>query len=339
MRAATLHRNCGRWYITLKYKLQVAPLVDNGHVLGVDRNVGQAADSDGIIQALPDLTRDNARIKRLKRKVSRRRKGSRRRGRAKAQLARVERRKANRRRNALHHISKRVAAQASAIVLERLPVKAMMKSAKCTKEAPGRNVRAKAGLNESIQNSGWGQLDQMLQYKAAEVVQVSARNTSRTCHGCGTVDPRSRGSRSEFRCIACGHVAHADINAVQKTSVRGGWACCGRDRWKPAGTRRRGLAHPHGQRGRWRWLLQLAVKSIATRKTFVRQLYKSQRFILEEFSMGENRLEARDDSRRTQALLDEANRFFLQMVEDGLESPGLRQDIKPAPLDILAPMS
>ena len=65
----------------------------------------------------------------MKRRLSRQRKGSRRRQRMKE---RAERRKANRRRIALHHIGKRMAARADTIVLERLPVKTMAKSAKGT---------------------------------------------------------------------------------------------------------------------------------------------------------------------------------------------------------------
>ena len=61
----------------------------------------------------------------------------------------------------------------------------MTASAKGTAEAPGRNVRAKAGLNRSILASGWAGLASKLDYKAAELIEVDPAYTSQTCHECG----------------------------------------------------------------------------------------------------------------------------------------------------------
>ncbi|HTP29621.1 MAG TPA: hypothetical protein VMK12_28645, partial [Anaeromyxobacteraceae bacterium] len=48
-----------------------------------------------------------------------------------------------------------------------LSVKSMSKSARGTVEKPGRNVRAKSGLNRSILDQGWGELRRQLEYKLA----------------------------------------------------------------------------------------------------------------------------------------------------------------------------
>lgn len=45
------------------------------------------------------------------------------------------------------------------------------------------------------------------------VVLINPRNTSRACSSCGAVDEKSRKGKS-FRCVACGHVADADLNAA-----------------------------------------------------------------------------------------------------------------------------
>lgn len=55
-------------------------------------------------------------------------------------------------------------------------------------------------------------------YKAllagVEVVFVDPRNTSRECSKCGNIDKCNRKTQAEFRCLACGHKAHADKNAA-----------------------------------------------------------------------------------------------------------------------------
>ena len=43
----------------------------------------------------------------------------------------------------------------------------MGRSAWGTREAPGRNVRAKAGLNRSMKDAALGELRRQLEYKAA----------------------------------------------------------------------------------------------------------------------------------------------------------------------------
>jgi transposase len=46
------------------------------------------------------------------------------------------------------------------------------------------------------------------------VVKVNPVNTSRRCNGCGHVAAENRKSQAVFGCVACGHVAHADVNAA-----------------------------------------------------------------------------------------------------------------------------
>ena len=56
---------------------------------------------------------------------------------------------------------------------------------------------------------------------SARVVKVSAKDTSRTCHACGHIDPASRQSQATFQCVACGHADHADANAARNIRRRG----------------------------------------------------------------------------------------------------------------------
>jgi hypothetical protein len=90
------------------------------------------------------------------------------------------------------------------------------RSAKGTFEAPGRNVRQKAGLNRGILANGCGLLVERLEHKAPSRVQkTNPRYTSQTRNSCGHCATGSRKSQSRFRCVACGHQAHADVNAAK----------------------------------------------------------------------------------------------------------------------------
>jgi putative transposase len=91
----------------------------------------------------------------------------------------------------------------------------MTRSAKGTREQPGRNVAAKTGLNRGIRRSGWGMLVERLERKAPGRVQkVPPAYTSQRCSACGHVDRGSRKSQALFLCTACGHTANADVNAA-----------------------------------------------------------------------------------------------------------------------------
>ena len=77
---------------------------------------------------------------------------------------------------------------------------------------------AKAGLNRSIHDAGWGVFLNVLRDKAESagrvVVAVNARHTSQRCSPCGHAAAGNRATQAEFKCLSCGHEAHADVNAA-----------------------------------------------------------------------------------------------------------------------------
>jgi putative transposase len=96
-----------------------------------------------------------------------------------------------------------------------------MSKAPAPKPDPGRpgtflpnGAAAKAGLNTSINDAGWGVFLTILHAKAEsagrEVIAVDPRNTSRTCPACGHTAKENRPTQEKFHCVACGHHAHAD---------------------------------------------------------------------------------------------------------------------------------
>ncbi|WP_223839524.1 zinc ribbon domain-containing protein [Nocardiopsis deserti] len=111
------------------------------------------------------------------------------------------------------------------MVLEKLHIKNMTASAKGTVDAPGVNVRQKAGLNRAILAKGWYGLKLACQNAArrtgSRIVEANPAYTSQTCHSCGHVAPENRESQSVFQCGRCGHRTHADVNAAQNILARG----------------------------------------------------------------------------------------------------------------------
>ena len=113
-----------------------------------------------------------------------------------------------------HKVSRAIADGYGTVCVEALNTRAMTTSAKGTAMNPGRNVKAKAGLNRSILATGWAGLREKLAYKAAGVIEVRAAYTSQRCSTCGHVAKENRRTQSRFECVRCGYQGNADINAA-----------------------------------------------------------------------------------------------------------------------------
>ncbi|MGW0756173.1 RNA-guided endonuclease InsQ/TnpB family protein [Streptomyces sp. NPDC002814] len=107
------------------------------------------------------------------------------------------------------------------IVVEKLDIPNMVKSARGTVANPGRNVAQKSGLNRSISQEAWGRTVTMLTYKTARhggtLHKVPAPNTSLRCSACGIITPDSREDQATFVCKNpdCGWSGNADHNAAR----------------------------------------------------------------------------------------------------------------------------
>ena len=160
----------GRWYAVFEAHRAPAPLPATGRSVGVDRGIHVlAALSDGtLIENLRPGSRRRAAVERHQRaldKVTQKDAAGRvlnRRDPARVaavrRLARAKEREANVRRDWLHKVSRTIVSRFDHIALEALHLRAMTRSAKGTREAPGVNVQAKAGLNRALLDAGFGTL-------------------------------------------------------------------------------------------------------------------------------------------------------------------------------------
>lgn len=236
IRSVTVSRNGTHWFVSILVDTKTetperhaAP----GTAVGVDRGVAVAvAASDGqLLDRVHATPGELRRVRRLQQQLGRQRKRSNRRKATLAKLAALFTRISNRRKDFCAQTAHTLATGNELVVLEALRTKNMTRSAAGTAAEPGTNVRQKAGLNRSILDKGWHQLELALRGKArvtgTQIVLIDPAYTSQTCHACGHVARESRESQTRFRCVTCGHQDHADVNAA-KNILAAGLAATGR---------------------------------------------------------------------------------------------------------------
>jgi IS605 OrfB family transposase len=212
----------GRWHVALAVIPPPVAGPGTGEVVGVDRGVTvSAALSTGELLCVPKLRANEAtRLRRMQQKLARAGRGSNRRRRLKTAIGRLRAREIDRRRDWVEKVSTDLARRFDFIRVEDLKIKNMVRSARGTIAAPGKNVRTKAALNRSIHAAGWGRLARRLEDKApGRVEKINPAFTSQTCHACGHREAENRENQAVFRCRACGHADHADVNAAKNIAV------------------------------------------------------------------------------------------------------------------------
>jgi putative transposase len=212
----------GRWHVAFAVIPDPVLAPGNEQVVGIDRGVAVAAAlSTGELLHVASLTaRERRRIRRLERRLVRTRHGSNRRGRVRLAIARLKARETDRRKDRAEKASTSLARRFDLIRVEDLRIKNMTRSAKGTPQDPGRNVRAKAGLNREILASGWGLLVRRLEEKApGRVEKIDPAFTSQRCSACGYVAGENRKSQAAFACTACRYTTDADVNAARNIAA------------------------------------------------------------------------------------------------------------------------
>lgn len=218
----TLDR-AGRWHVAFTAIPVPIPASGTGEVVGVDRGIAvSAALSTGEMLSCPGLRpKERERLVRLQRRLAKARRGSNRRKRAKAAVARLRARETDRRKDWAEKTGTSLARRFDVIRFEDLRIGQMTRSARGTVEKPGKRVRQKAGLNRGIVEMAWGLLVARTEQKApGRVEKVNPAFTSQRCSACGHVATGSRESQSRFACVACGFTANADLNAAR--NIAGG---------------------------------------------------------------------------------------------------------------------
>ncbi len=200
---ARVKREGRQWYLLLSCEVECSPVNDNGEAVGLDLGLSTfAALSDGTLVPNPRRGRKGqADLRRHQRALARCKRGSKRRGKARARV--VAAHAAMRRARRTHHfqVAADLVRRFGLIAVEDLNVKGLARSA----------------LARDVNDAAWGSFIQILCDKAesagSRVVKVDPRGTSQTCPSCGVVEPKKLSER--VHSCPCGFEADRDVAAAQ----------------------------------------------------------------------------------------------------------------------------
>ncbi|MFF0549661.1 RNA-guided endonuclease InsQ/TnpB family protein [Streptomyces sp. NPDC004311] len=237
VKTVSVKREGRRWYVILTAdRAQPEPLAPTGSVVGIDMGIANfLADSGGeFVANLRHGEKAAEKLEAAQQALSRCKRGSKRRRKAVETVARLHRKVRRQRLDHAHKTALALVREHDFIAHEDLKIRNMSKAPapKPDPDRPGsflpNGAAAKAGLNRSIADAGWGVFLQILTAKAEcagrEVMAVDPRNTSRRCPECGHTAKENRPTQEKFHCVGCGHQAHADtvgaLNVLRAGLVR-----------------------------------------------------------------------------------------------------------------------
>ena len=170
----TVSQSCGKQFVSVQTEREVAQPVPSGGMIGIDMGIARFATlSDGSYFApLNSFRRHQQALVKAQRSMSRKTKYSNNWKKAKADVQCIHFRIGNARRDYLHKTSTTISQNHAIVCIEDLQVRNMSKSAAGTAEAPGKNVRQKSGLNQSILDQGWFEFRRQLDYKPPDTGSV-----------------------------------------------------------------------------------------------------------------------------------------------------------------------
>ena len=204
--SAILTRQNNKWFVVFHVEVD-AVLSANDSTIGLDMGLTSlVALSNGETIPRPNWTKRAAKgLRRRQRALARCVRGSKVRGKRKAALARYHAAIANKRRDALHNLSRDLVSRFGRIAVEDLNIKGL----------------AAGMLAKHVHDASWAQLVSMLDYKAANagspITKVDPRGTSQTCPECKAVAKKALGE--PHRCN-CGCVLDRDVAAAMVVHFR-----------------------------------------------------------------------------------------------------------------------
>jgi putative transposase len=202
-----------RYYVSFRVDEALTVMPKAAGAIGIDLGLTAfAAFSDGSKHPAPrPLRRKMAQLKRAQKALSRKRKGSRNRSKAKLRVAKIHQKINDIRRDDLHQLSTRLIRENQTITVEDLNVRGMMRN------------HALAG---AIADSGWGEFVRQLEYKSEWYGRTFVRidrwfPSSRQCSACGAVADSLPLAVRFWNCSACGAGHDRDVNAARNILAEG----------------------------------------------------------------------------------------------------------------------
>ena len=168
LKNVTVSQSCGKWFVSIQTERNVEQSIPRGGTVGIDMGIARFATlSDGTYYTpLNSFRRHEDRLRKAQQAMSRKQKFSSNWRRAKARIQHIHARIGHAR-DYLHKATTAISQNHAMVCIEDLQVRNMSRSAAGTTGNPGRNVRAKSGLNKCILDQGWFEFRRQLDYKLA----------------------------------------------------------------------------------------------------------------------------------------------------------------------------
>lgn len=197
-------KDIDQWFVVLTCEQETVKQPESTKpTIGVDVGIKEFATmSDGSVVHNPrTLLKSAKKLAKAQRSLSKKVKGSKRRGKQRIKVAKVHRKIRRQREDFLHKTSTMLVSKYGCICFEDLNISGMLKN-HC--------------LAKHISDASWNRLVNMTTYKAEKaggrVVLVDPRGTSQRCSGCGEKVSKTLAERIHC-CPSCGLVMDRDLNA------------------------------------------------------------------------------------------------------------------------------
>lgn len=206
--SATVSKEGNKWFVAIntKPKSEVNFYKDKPeNIAGIDLGIKTLATcSDGTIVDNPRaLKRNSKKLRKCHKAVSRKKKGSKNREKAKVELRKVYQRVLNIRKDNIEKSTTSIAKKFSMVCLETLNVEAMKKNRKLSKAVSDASMRMFRTCLERKQDK----------YNCKVVYADRFYPSSKTCSNCGVVKDELKLSERIFNCFDCGFELDRDLNA------------------------------------------------------------------------------------------------------------------------------
>jgi putative transposase len=224
VKTCSIKREADQWYVCFSCEVEEEALKACEEAVGIDLGLLHFATlSTGETIENPRHSRKGQqKLALAQQHLARCKRGSHRRERARRAVARAHRTIRNQRRDFLHQAARSLVNRYGLIVMEDVKIANMSKAPE-PKPDPNQDgaylpngASAKAGLNTSILDAGWGQFQALCVAKAAsagrQVVVVDPCMTSQRCSSCGTIAKKDLSER--WHSCSCGCELDRDHNAA-----------------------------------------------------------------------------------------------------------------------------
>lgn len=210
IKTLSVSRRNGKWYVSFAVEYEAKPLPKTGQETGIDMGLSAfITTSDGKQISPPKYFRQSERkLAKAQRRLSRRKKISVRRKKARILAAMHHEKIVNQRLDFCHKIAHSLVKEYDGFAVENLNIKGMVQN---------------RHLAKSISDAGWGMFLAILKYKAENAgrwyQEVIPYGTSQECSSCGSVVKKSLAVRIH-NCPQCGLILDRDQNAARNILAR-----------------------------------------------------------------------------------------------------------------------